>query len=156
MSRTHSVVVIKPLSVGRGDGIMILNEILDNCDVRLRKIRQWCICDTSWRALGHLSQHAFDYTTEEENTRHHKPALICIFEGEDQYRSVTDRIVEYCGPEDRQLWKRWHLRYRYSSYRKSGAAMSASDTVVHVVPDKHVILGAQMLFTDINESLFSQ
>lgn len=156
MSVPYSLMMIKPLSVGRGDAPEILSKILDNVPVALRGFRSWNICDTTWFALCRdkgpfLSD--LVYEVEKIHAIRQVPTWICLFAHLDRETDPTEALIDYCGSDDRTLWQPRHLRHKYSGFTNYvGPTAHASDTVVHIASPKRVSFEAAVLFSQFDES----
>lgn len=144
MSEVCALVIIKPMSVGRGDGPAILTELLDKCNLALYKFRSWIICDNTWSAVLNDIHHR---TVKSEEGKH---SWVCLFKSRDPSLDPTEQLNALCGPEEMKQWQSDHLRYRYSAYKQLGPLTSPSDTVVHIAPADRVILEACLLFTSFD------
>lgn len=139
-----TVLIIKPVSVGRGDAPAILHDILHNTPVALRGFRVWRICDTSWKALC-LNSSSLDYNTEKLNAGRSVPAWICLLTHLDRVTDPVPVLEKYCGPFDSDQWLPKHLRYRYSHHAHD------IDTVVHISGIERAEYEASILFEKFNK-----
>ena len=152
---SYTIVIIKPLSIGRGDGLSILEDILHVCDVSLRSIHQTHICDTTWKALFEVSKNTVAEFKHENAfpNNHHRHSWICVFTDKLRQTNPTEKIRAYCGCEDMNLWTIAHLRYKYSAYSRLGKTTHPSDTVVYIAPSEKISLISKILIRDFDESL---
>ena len=150
----YTVFVIKPLSVGRGDGPEILEELLEKGNLVLHKIRPWDVCNNTWHALWDISQDTeseFEWVDRFTRTTFRK-CWVLLLTHKDKITDPTDFLNEYCGPVDKIMkWKKHHLRYKYSSFAIQGLLMSKYDDVVYISPKGKQKLIADLLFTKFDE-----
>ena len=142
----YIVAVIKPLSVGRGQGPFILQDILDNNDLSLVKFRPWTICNTTWKALADISvdtDSSFIADPELVSSVDRK-AWICLFREPEDIPSQIAWFRDYVGPNNPREWTKKHLRFRYS------ASNHASDNVVYLSPPGKEELVDQLLFQNFD------
>lgn len=148
IKRPFTVMIIRPLSISRGHGPQIIEEILKNCSVVLVAMRQWNVCRTTWAALSNISKDTkaeLDATTTDLHLNK-GPSWCLIFEAGDGEADPTEELMAYCGPADRTQWEQKHLRMRYSSYKQRGITASLQDAVVYISPaDKHDLI-SHLLF----------
>ena len=145
---SYAVVMIKPLSVGRGQGPHILENILVNTNVVLRKFRPWRICNNTWLALEAISQNtesAFSMKSELEAGTG-RNAWVCLFKAVNESVDPRTELNELFGPNDPKKWLRHHLRHRFS------AISHTADNVVYMAPVGKEELVAQLLFENFSES----
>lgn len=128
MSNQKTLVVIKHMSVRRGDGISILRDILRLTSCHLLDIYSTYICETSYKALC-TDTKAYPATM---SSRDFSPGVInslvwvCTVEITDSEKSIYDELIRVCGPVNKKEWINSHLRYKYSSH------YSKDDDVVHI------------------------
>lgn len=152
----YTLLMIKPMSVGREDGAPILSAILDEAPVMLRKFRIWHICDTTWFALGQnkgIIPANLDYEIEKIHAVRTIPTWICVFVHKDRETDPTPALIDVCGPDDSSMWLSHHLRTRYSGLTHYvGKTAHSSDTVFHIAKPGRCEYEAKMLFTDFDQS----
>ena len=154
MTIPYSLVVIKPLSVGRGDAPNILQSFLDNRPVTLRKFRSWAICDTTLLALVQdkgLHKTNLDYDQEKLLLPRQIDSWICVFTHLDRQTDPTPIIHEYCGPLNRREWLPHHLRHQFGGYSRFGNNAHPTDTVIHIAKPERALYEANLLFLNFNE-----
>lgn len=155
MTISYSLFMIKPLSIGRGDGPAILKDILKDCPVSLRFFRNWSICDTTLFALSQskgLSEGQLRYEDEVIHSQRQGLSWICLFTHKDRVTDPTDILNAYCGPENYREWLPHHLRYRYGGFAKIGKTAHASDTVVYIAKADRTEYESNLLFLDFDPS----
>jgi hypothetical protein len=146
MSVPYSLLVIKPLTVSRGDAPKILSELLDKHPLVLRKFRSWSICDTTLRALSMSSKDTgWNYEVEKTFAAQHLESWICLITHADRHSDPQDILMEVCGSPNPAEWQYRHLRHRYS------ALFSKLDPVVHLSPIERQNIEASLLFINFNE-----
>jgi len=150
----YTVVVIKPLSIGRGDGPKILEELLEKGNLVLHKIRSWDVCLNTWSAIWDISQGTeseFEWVTK-LTTASFRQCWVLLLTHKDQVTDPADFLNDYCGPSNNNLkWKKHHLRYKYSAFAIQGLLMSKYDDVVYISPRGKQNLVATLLFSKFNE-----
>lgn len=144
----YTLLVIKPMSIGRGHGPVILENILENCPVSLRSFRSWPICDSTLYAMTRdTGPHSS--ILEYELERIHPPRQIhswcCIFTHLDRSKDPTDTLNNYCGPFDRTEWLNDHLRYKFAITK------NPTDTVVHIPQPTRTKFESNLLFLNFDE-----
>lgn len=145
----YSVVMIMPLSVGRGHGPKILRDLMDKCPITLRKFRSWSVCNTTWRALCDNDQEAqahIDLALPPGK----RDAWICLFTHLDRTTDPTSAIESLCGPLD--LWMRQDGQLRYK-YWTGNMNTHVADAIVRIAQPTRARLEASLLFRDFDESL---
>jgi len=145
MTTPYCVVIIRPLSITRGDGPKILEDILNKRNVVLRLFRQWDICETTWLTLSQSSEGTdayFDY--EKDKLASFKTAWCCLFTSVDD-SDPSDSLIDLFGPHNRKQWLTSHLRSVYSKSPHSG------DTVVYIPDKMKMSITAHLLFNNFNE-----
>lgn len=151
----YAVLVIKPLSVRRGDGPRILRDLLDDCNLVLVKIREWNICPTTWDAIWNISKDTeseFTWTDKFINDSTCNSCWILVLKSKDITKDVLDVLNSYCGSsEDLLTWKSDHLRYKYSPYSSQGLTLRKYDNVVYINPKGKQKLIADLLFPRFDE-----
>lgn len=150
----YTVVVIKPLSIGRGDGPKILEELLEKGNLILHKIRSWNICLNTWSAIWDISQGTeseFEWTDRLVNSSF-RNCWVLLLTHKDSTTDPVDFLNEFCGPAgDILKWKKNHLRYKYSAFAIQGLLVSKYDDVVFIAPKGKQNLVANLLFKKFNE-----
>ncbi len=146
MTNSVSLLIIKPLQIGRGQGPGILSDILNTSPLSLVSFRSWRICDTSWKALatdvaGVKSD--IDYELEKIHAIRTIPSWICLFESTDSVSGPVDILNDICGPLNSSEWKPHHLRYKYSSDHRT-------DSVFHISKPERVDFESSVLFVEFN------
>lgn len=144
----YSLLIIKPMSVGRGDAPVILQDIFYHCPVALRMFRQFIICDTTLLALVEPTgphHSTLDYEQEKIHPARQIPSWICVFTHLDRITDPTVLLNEYCGPLDVSQRTHQHLRYTYST------SFHPSDNVVHIAIPERRQYEANLLFLEFNE-----
>lgn len=139
--------MIKPLSIGRGDGPLILEDLLKYCPVKLIAFREWPVCSTTWSTLVNLSKGTAAEDDVLADIKDHKNLTSwCLVLEHQDGSDPTEKLLDYCGPPLREKWERHHLRMRYSSYRSRGAAAHPLDSVVYIAPPEKRDLIRLLLF----------
>jgi len=150
----YTVVVIKPLSIGRGDGPKILEELLEKGNLVLHKIRSWNICLNTWEAIWNISKDTeseFEWVERLANSSF-RNCWVLLLTHKDRVIDPVDFLNECCGPVDDILkWKKCHLRYKYSAFSIQGLLMSKYDDVVYISPKGKQNLVANLLFSKFDE-----
>lgn len=152
MSTPYALLIIKPLTIGRGEGPEILSKILDECPVALKRFRQWVICDTTLKALTQdtgpeeCDKTDLEYAVEQIHCVRQAASWICIFTHTDRVSDPIQVLMDYCGPASRQGWLHTDLRYQMSH------TTHASDTVVHIAKPERRNYEANMLFMTFDEA----
>jgi hypothetical protein len=149
--------VIKPLSIGRGDGPKILEELLEKGNLILHKIRSWNVCNNTWYALWNISKETeseFEWVDRFSNASF-RNCWVLLLTHKDQITNPVDFLNDYSGPVDKILqWKKHHLRYKYSAFAVQGLLTSKYDDVVYISPRGKQNLVANLLFSKFNEKDF--
>ncbi len=143
MTVPYTVVVIKPASINRNYGPLILEDMVSKLPVSLRFFRKWNICNTTLKALNIIGTF---YNNGKGNY-----SWICLFTHKDRETDPTIMINDLFGPEAMDHWRHHHLRFRYSSYKEMGQLTHPSDTVVWIPPESRMSICAQLLFQNFNE-----
>jgi hypothetical protein len=145
MTVPFALVIIKPMSVGRGDAPDILSAILNKCPVSLRMFRAWTICRTTLEALcGDGKGPTFPPGRP-------SPSWICLFTHLDRVTDPTEILTDYFGGPEKERWLLHHLKYQFSGYRKIGKAAHLADDVVYLSPIERCEFEACVLFTDFDK-----
>jgi nucleoside diphosphate kinase len=144
VSVPFSLVVIKPLSVGRGEAPDILNNILMHCPVSLRMFREWTLCRTTLEVLMQ-GPHAPVFLLDNRS-----PCWVCLFTHNDRVSNPTPLIAEYVGSTDPWEVQPNTLRHQYGGFTRFGITAHPSDNVVHLADDNRAELEALLLFTQFN------
>ncbi len=134
----ETLVVIHPLSTRRGDAPLILEELMEKCQLNLIRFRAWSICNMTWHALLPESDAHINFSMY--------PSWVCLFVDKEGLVDPTERINDYCGPVDMTLWRSAHLRYKYGSYKKLGRHSPPEDRVVFVSSPERIDLEKGLLF----------
>lgn len=143
----YSLVMIKPLTIGRQQGPAILTEIMYRCPVSLRFFREWEICPMTWRALYN------DAETADANVLTALPGIgrrawICLFTHKDRITNPWKDLVKVCGAADpdkrgpdtiKEMWK------------TPTSNPHKSDTVIHLSDPYRTKLEADLLLYKFNE-----
>jgi hypothetical protein len=140
----YSVIMIKPLTVGRKQAPAILDYILQTCPVSLRFFREWEICATTWRAL-YADKDLADVNILTSLPGIGRTAWIGLFTHKDRISDPYPVISELCGKTDlnnssiRSIW------------RTRTTTPHGSDTVIHIADPKRVKLEADLLLYNFKE-----
>ena len=153
MSVPFSVVMIKPLSIGRGHGPEILGNIIDRCPVTLRKIRSWVVCDTTLFGISrphgpHLTN--LNYDDEKIHPQRQAVSWICVFTHIDRETDPYVCLDTYFGPTDPRDCKLGQLRHTYGGLTQAGLNFHPSDNVVHLALPERADFEATLLFQDFD------
>ncbi len=130
MNYQKTLLLIKPLTVNRGDSIFVLGDILRSINAKISDIHETRICETSWKALStdtlsHPS--TIDFYKERKQNPHHK-SIVCVLEINDESRDIYKELDKLFGdPYDRKLWTSDNLRKKYSVLQHTDI-----DNVVHI------------------------
>lgn len=121
----YALGMISPFSIGRGDGFMILNDILSGTSLSLVRIRQWVVCDNSWKALQ-VNNGPNRYAITDEAVNLHSlrriPSWILLFKSDSDEIDPHKELSDFCGmgkysltthPGDNGVRVTWshHLEY---------------------------------------------
>lgn len=145
MTVPFSLVVIKPMSIGRGHGPKILEELLSSAPLVLRRFRAWNLCQTTLRVL--CESPSLEFEDEKIHLGRSQESWICLFTHVDRQTDPSGLIEELCGPLDKSLWRQVHLRMRYSGFGKQGGSTHPSDTVFHISSRTRRDLEASLLLS---------
>jgi hypothetical protein len=148
MTVPYSLLMIKPMSVGRGDAPFILEDLLENCPISLRLFRQFVVCDNTLMLLTKpVGPHhsTLDYEQEKIHPPRHIPSWICLFTHLDRQTNPRPMLDDYCGPLDRGAQLRSHLRSRYQK------SPFLADDVVHLTASARAKHEATLLFHDFHD-----
>lgn len=140
----YSLVMIKPLTVGRKHAPPILEMILNKCPVSLRYFREWEICATTWRALYP------DKEVAASNILTSLPGIgrnawILLFTHKDRVSDPYPFLLDTIDPPE------WSANSIRSIWRTRTSTPHKSDNVVHLSSPGRVSLEASLLFRNFNE-----
>lgn len=155
MSVPYSLMMIKPMSVGRGDAPLILADTLHDCPVALRMFRSWVVCDSTLVGLCRMKgmfESGLDYDVEKIHPLRQVHSWVCVFTHLDRKTDPTPILNDYCGPLDPTQLLPSHLRSKYGGYARVGKTAHASDTVVHIAKTERVDYEGMLLFMDFDET----
>jgi nucleoside diphosphate kinase len=150
----YTLLIIKPMTVGRGHAAEILEEILSQCPVSLRLFRDFRICDTTLLAVCQSTRDAvsnLDYDQEKIHPPRQQSSWIGLFTHIDRLTDPTQILEDYCGPLEPAQWKPHHLRYKYGGQSLVGVTAHPSDTVVHISKPARANYESSLLFQNFNE-----
>jgi hypothetical protein len=156
MQIPYSLVIIKPMTVGRGSAPDILESILNDCPVSLRMFRQFVVCSTTLAALTTETKEVvsnLNYDDEVIHASRGVPSWICLFTHKDRLTDPTLLLEEYFGPLDPNKWRDGHLRYKYGGFGFIGKTAHSSDTALHLSKAERVNYESTILFTNFDETL---
>lgn len=153
---TYSVCLIKPSTIGRGDGPDVLSDMLDKGDLSLLKFKAWNVCSTTWSSLEEISkdtESALVYKDEIRASGRASEAWACLVSTRrDEHPTIVlNRIF---GPNSFDQWRKNHLRYKYSAFSRLGKITHPSDTVVYIAPEGKEPLIASLLFVNFEEEMY--
>lgn len=132
-----SLLIIKPLSIGRGDGPKILSDLLKNCPIVLTQFREWKICNQTLLALCNSDK--LDYEQETIYLSRSVPSWICQFDSTTTEEHPVDILEQYCGPLERTEWTSKTLRFKFNK------SNHPTDTVVHIASKERTLLEISLL-----------
>jgi hypothetical protein len=144
VSVPFGLVVIKPLSVGRGDAPNILEAILNHCPVVLRMYRQFALCSMTLDALRHSNNRSVFPAGAKG------PSWICLFTHVDRVTNPTQCLDDYFGNMVPSEVLPGTLRHRYGGYSKLGPTAHLSDDVVHLAHETRADFEANLLFLNFD------
>lgn len=150
----YTVIVIKPLSIGRGDGPHILEDLLTQLPLSLRKFRTWNMCSTTWNVLKDISMGTpaeFSWSQTVSGGFYSNEVWVGLFTHKDRSTDPTELLRDIWGPEEMRLWKTSDLRYKYSAFKTQGLTTHPADTVVYISPAEKSNLIANLLFNKFDE-----
>ena len=136
------IAIINALSIGRGDGPNIVQDILSSPEIVLVSLRPWRMCANTLAALRAIE----DRDAKACPLVSGKVVWVCEFGSLDPEISAYTTLNARFGPEPMDQWLGTHLRWRYSSYKTLRNATNRSDTVVHITNPTKISLIRDLLF----------
>lgn len=148
----YSLVLIKPLTVGRGQAPLILEDILSHGTTSLRCFREWEACATTWRVL-YPDPIVADAHIEICPTGIGRKIWVGLFTHLIPTKSSDLTLDEIIGPKDPILHKPHHIRYKYKPVNR---IPHPADDVIHVSAPERTMFEAMLLFRNFNEEEFNR
>ena len=146
----YCVLVIKPMTIGRAEGPLVLKDLLSTGDFRIVRKTPFNMCRNTWIALedisrGTESEFGFESFIKNTSTRD-RVSWVMIVKHRDGVTDPTDLLNKLLGPVDPSKWKYSHLRYKYA--RVGNCSL---DDVAFVSPKSKANLTAMILIKDFKE-----
>ena len=150
-----SLVIIKPMSVGRGDGPGILANLLNYKDISLVRFHAVPILEKNWERLAApKGPHKVDLDPliEVKHSLSPHPAWVCLFTSNDRETDPYDKLIELCGERNPVTWKSSDLRYIFSGLtERSSRSTHPCDTVFHISPSSRALFDLSILAGPVEE-----
>jgi hypothetical protein len=143
----YSLIMIKPLTVGRKQAPAILEYILQLCPVSLRFFREWEICPTTWRAL-YDDKDIADVNILTSLPGIGRKAWVGLFTHKDRVSDPYPHLIDISGINDTSNLNNSSIR---SIWRTRTTTPHGSDTVIHISDPKRVKLEADLLLYNFRE-----
>lgn len=148
--KPYCVLVIKPLTVSRGEGPLVLKDILSTGKFVISRMMPSNICHNTWIALEDISKDtesafSFDRGMSGKTTLE-RVSWVLIIKHTDGVSDPVDELNTLLGHPNPMKWKASNIRYKYSKL-----IYSAIDDVAFVSPKGKANLTASILIQNFNE-----
>lgn len=143
----YSLILIKPLTVGRKEAPAILQYILDNCPVVLRQFREWDICASTWRAL-YSNNDLADANILTSLPGIGRKGWVCLFTHVDRVSDPYPTLFSLCVGDGLFDTGKKSIR---DVWKTKTSTPHRSDTVIHISDPNRVKLEADLLLHNFKE-----
>jgi hypothetical protein len=147
---SYCVLVIKPMTIGRDEGPLVLKDLLSTGDFQIVRMMPSNVCRNTWLALEDISrgtESEFSFGSFITNTTaRDRVSWVMIIKHRDGITDPTDLLNKHLGPTDPSKWTYSHLRLKYA--RLGNRSL---DDVTFVSPKGKANLTAMILIKDFKE-----